>query len=503
MMKKIIIVGAGPGGLTSGMLLSHRGFDVEIFEKESKVGGRNSSIDEKGFTFDIGPTFLMMKFILEEVFEETGRKASDYMEFKRLDPMYRLFFKDKTIDLTDKHDIMKRRIKKLYPGDEKGYDKLMIKEKRRYEKMYPCLQKPYHKINSLWNKDLLKAYPYLSLGRSMYGVLSGYFKDKALKISFTFQSKYLGMSPWNCPAAFMIIPYVEHAFGVYHITGGLSKISECMAKVVEEEKGKIHLNKTVKELILDGKKVKGVKLSDGQKIYADHVILNSDFAYSMVNLIDNKVLKKWKEEKLRKKNFSCSTFMIYLGLDKVYDLPHHNIIFSDDYERYIKDISKHKAPCEDLSLYIRNASINDKTIAPKGMSNIYVLVPVSNNKSGYDWEKNKDWFRDLVIKKIKEKTHMKDIERHIVFEKIITPDDWEKEYNVFLGATFNLGHDLFQMLYFRPHNKFEELKDCYIVGGGTHPGSGLPTIYESGRITANLISNHYKVSFISLNKHVK
>jgi phytoene desaturase len=337
----------------------------------------------------------------------------------------------------------------------------------------------------------------------MYDVLSGYFSSKSLKISFTFQSKYLGMSPWSCPAAFMIIPYIEHAFGIYHVTGGLSRISESMAKVVKEEKGKIHLNKTVKELILDGKRVKGIKLSDGQKIFADKVIINSDFAYSMTNIVGKRILKRWNKEKLMKKNFSCSTFMIYLGLDKVYDLPHHNIIFSENYEKYIKDISKHKDPSDDISLYIRNASINDKTIAPKGMSNIYVLVPVSNRKSRFDWTKNKIKFRDLVIKKIKEKTSIKDIEKHIVFEKIITPDDWEEEYNVFLGATFNLGHDLFQMLYFRPHNKFEELQDCYLVGGGTHPGSGLPTIYESGRITANMISSHYKIPFKFLNKHIK
>ena len=491
-MKKIIIVGAGPGGLTAGMLLSHQGFDVEIFEKEDRVGGRNAAIELEGFTFDTGPTFLMMKFILDEVFDATGRNSSDYLDFKKLDPMYRLIFADKTLDLTDDHKKMEETIAKLFPGDEEGYLRLLKKEKRRYERMYPCLQKPYHKISSLWNKDLLKAYPSLSIGKSMHDVLSGYFDDERLRISFTFQSKYLGMSPWSCPAAFMIIPYIEHAFGIYHVKGGLSKISDAMAKVVVEEKGKIHLKSPVKDLMMEEKEVKGIRLEDGSRHVADAVILNPDFSYSVTELVDTGLLKRWSPGKLAKKNFSCSTFMLYLGLDKLYKMPHHNIIFSEDYESYIKDIENNKDPGDDISIYIRNASVTDPSLAPAGKSNIYVLVPVTNKRSGYGWKKNKKRFRDKVIERIKQRTAMKDIDKHIVAEKIITPDDWESDYNVFLGATFNLGHDISQMLYFRPHNKFEELGNCYLVGGGTHPGSGLPTIYESGRITAKMIEQDMK-----------
>ena len=494
MRKKIVIIGAGPGGLTAGMLLAHRGFEVHLFEKENVVGGRNAAITTEGFSFDIGPTFLMMKFILDEVFRDTKRKSSDYLEFIKLSPMYRLFFKDKTIDMVDDQQKMRELIIKHFPGNEQGYEKFLQREKIRYDKMYPCLQQPYLTVQSMWNQDLLKAYPHLSLHKSMYNVLADYFKDEYLRIAFTFQSKYLGMSPWNCPAAFMIIPYVEHVFGVYHVTGGLSKISESMAEVIKEEKGKIHFNKPVKELLLAGKKVEGVKLENGEEILADEVVINSDFGYSMSNLVptkNQKFLKRWNKKKIHKKQFSCSTFMIYLGIDKLYDLPHHSIIFSEDYQKYIKDVSQHQNPSDDLSFYIRNASINDKTIAPKGKSNIYILVPVTNNKGNFNWQENKQQFRNKVINAIKEKTSLKDIDQHIVFEKIITPDQWEKDYNIFLGATFNLGHNISQMLYMRPHNQFAELDHCYLVGGGTHPGSGLPTIYESGRITANLISKKY------------
>lgn len=497
--RKIIIVGAGPGGLTTGMLLAHRGFEVHIYEKEEKAGGRNSFFEMEGFKFDIGPTFLMLKSILEEVFEECDTNASSYLKFKKLSPMYRLYFYDKTLDIYDEEEKMLEIIGKEFPGSERGFEKFLKREKVRFEKMYPCLQKSYSKFSSFFSKEFLSAIPYLSLGKSMYQELGRYFSDENLKISFTFQSKYLGMSPWSCPAAFMIIPYIEHRFGIYHTEGGLSEISTQMAKVLEEKGGKIHYLKKVKNLIIEKGKTKGIELEGGEKIFADEVILNADFGYSMTNLVPDGLSKKYTTQKLLRKLFSCSTFMIYLGLNKTFNLPHHNIIFSKDYKKYIQDVADFKDIKEDLSIYVRNASITDKTLAPEGKSNIYILVPVPNNKSKIDWEEKKKSFRELILKTISERTELKDIEKHIIAEKIITPEDWENKFNVFLGATFNLGHNISQMLYFRPHNQFEEFENLWLVGGGTHPGSGLPTIYESGRITANLISKKYKVEFKTKN----
>ncbi len=500
--KKIIIVGAGPGGLTAGMLLAHRGLEVEIFEKEKQVGGRNAAIEMDGFKFDTGPTFLMMKFILDEIFEESGKQSDDYMEFIRLDPMYRLAFKDKTIDMTDDHEKLKTLINEHFPGDAAGYDRFLKREKVRYDRMYPCLQKSYDKLGTFFHPDFLKAMPHLSITKSMFQELGKYYTHDLLKIGFTFQSKYLGMSPWNCPAAFMIIPYVEHAFGIYHVTGGLSEISAAMARGFEEEGGKIHLDTPVKKLLLEGKRVKGVVLETGDKIEADLVIVNADFSYAMTELVEPGVLAKYSRTNLEQKKFSCSTYMLYLGLDKLYEeMPHHTIVFSRDYDKYINDVANHRDVDDDISVYVRNASVTDQTIAPTGKSNIYCLVPVANNKSGINWS-DKKGFRERVLQVIEERTSMKDISKRIVAEKIVTPNDWEDKYNVFLGATFNLGHNLMQMLYFRPHNQFEELENCYLVGGGTHPGSGLPTIYESGRITANLVSKKLGVSYKSINIHV-
>ena len=497
----INIVGAGPGGLTAAMLLANRGFKVRLFEKAKQVGGRNAAIVRNGYKFDVGPTFLMMKFILDEVFKEAGRNIDDYLKSVRLDPMYRLQFNDVRLEPTNQREAMLQQIDQAFPGNRHGYDRFMEAEKRRFELMYPCLQKDYAAFKQYFSKDFIKAAPNLSLGRSLIGVLGDYFKDEKLKLSFTFKSKYLGMSAWDCPGAFAILPYVEHAYGVYHTVGGLSEISVAMAKVCREHGVEIHLDTPVRQLVIENKKVLGVELENGEQVLADETVLNADFGYAMKNLIPPNILKKYSPEKVDSRKYSCSTFMLHLGLNKIYDLPHHTIFFAEDYKGNIKDIFENKVLSEDLSFYVRNASVTDSTLAPDGHSSVYVLVPVPNQKSETDWATGKKTLRNRVIKALIERAEMPDLEEHIREEIIFTPQTWQ-DMNIQFGATFNLAHSVTQMLYFRPRNKFEELDNCYLVGGGTHPGSGLPTIYESGRIAANLISKQHNVPFESENKQI-
>ncbi|MGM0381551.1 MAG: phytoene desaturase family protein [bacterium] len=494
--KKVIIVGAGPGGLTAGMILAHRGADVEFYEKESKPGGRNRGLELGEFKFDTGPTFLMLKYILDKMFEETGRDSTDYLEFKKLDPLYRLQFPNKRLIPTTDREKMRARIEETFPGNGAGFDKFMEKEKARFRRLMPCLQKEYSSLKAFLDPIFLKAAPYLSLGRSLFSNLGRYFDDEALKLAFTFQSKYLGMSPWECPALFTMLSYMEYEFGIYHVIGGLNQISEAMADIVEEEGGTVNYNSEVQEVICEGKNVEGVRLADGEEVFADEVIVNADFGYTIDNLLPAAQLKKWTPDKLKKKKFSCGTFMLYLGLDRKFeDLQHHNIIFADDYKNNVEEMFTHHRMTDDFSFYIQNASKTDPTLAPAGKSTFYVLVPVPNNTSGLDWEEKRESFRNKVIEKINEKTEIEDLERHIEVEKSITPDEWEGDYNVYIGAEFNLAHNFLQMLYFRPHNKFEDLNNLYLTGGGTHPGSGLPTIYESGRISANLISEKHDLPY--------
>ena len=484
---KIGIIGAGPGGLTCAMLLAHKGFDVTVLEKANEVGGRNAPITLGDFTFDTGPTFLMMKHVLDEIFESCARNSSDYLKFTLLDPMYQLDFRDQTVQISSDKETMKAELRRAFPGTENSLDKFYSRERKRYEKIIPNLYKEYSSLLAFLSPKVLSAIPTFFSGGSIYDNLGKYFKEEKLRVCFTFQSKYLGMSPWECPSAFTIIPYVEHEFGIYHVEGGLNQISEAMAKVVEEENGVVITNQKVEKIITSENQVKGVQLEDGNKMNFDKVIVNADFGYAMSNLFETNKIKKYSPEKLKKKKFSCSTFMLYLGVDKKYPSPHHNIIFAKNYRQNLKDIKEGRLS-EDFSFYVQNPSATDDTLAPGGKSAVYILVPTPNNRSSIDWDLEKQQFREKILKNVERRTLMTDIKDHIEVEKVVTPKTWEQDYNVYVGATFNLAHNLSQMLYFRPHNRYEELKNLYLVGGGTHPGSGLPTIYISGIITAGLIA---------------
>lgn len=493
--RNIVIVGAGPGGLAAAMLLAQRGFRVQVFEKQEVIGGRSAEVRLGEYRFDLGPTFLMMKFLLDELFAEGGRRSGDYLQFRALDPMYALNFPGKTMLARSDPEAMKAEVEKHFPGEGAGLDRFLERESLRFRKLYPCLQKPYGSLASLISPTLMAAAPHIAAGRSLHSVLARYFRSEELRLAFTFQSKYLGMSPWDCPGLFTMIPYTEHAHGVYHVMGGLCRISDAFAQVAREEGAEIRTSSPVRRVLLQGRRACGVELMDGEKVYCDDVIINADFGHAMSMLFDPEVLGKYKPAALRKRRFSCSTFMMYLGLDRTYDAEHHSIVFAADYRTNIQAITRGHAAFGDVSLYIRNAGKTDPSGAPPGHTALYVLVPVANNTSGIDWQKQRVVLRDSVIRILKERTAYGDVEPHIQRELIVTPEDWEKKHSVFLGATFNMAHSWNQMLYLRPHNEFELFTNCYLVGGGTHPGSGLPTIFESARISANLICEKYEMPY--------
>jgi phytoene desaturase len=487
--KKIVIVGAGPGGFAAGMLLAHRGYQVTMYEKQDYVGGRNSSFTLGPYTFDLGPTFFMMIDVLQRIFEKTGKKMEDYVEVTKLDPMYRLKFgENRELYPSPDPDKMRQTLDSFAQGSYNGYLKYLKKEKRKYDKLIPCLEMPYGSLKDYFAWQFISSLPMLDAHTTLFRVLKRYFKDPDVCVAFTFQAKYIGMSPWKAPGIFSIISYIEHGGGIYHVTGGLNQLSRGMQKAFEEDGGVVKISTPVKKILIENRVAVGVALEDGSREMADYVVVNADFAYAMQNLITPELRRKYTDAVLEKKKYSCSTYMLYLGVNRTYpDIPHHSIIFSEDYKKNVEEITRTRILSRDPSFYIQNASVTDTTLAPKGKCTLYVLVPIPNNKSAIDWNREKGPYRDKILDLMETRGGYTDVKKHIEQEKIITPFDWEKEKLVFKGATFNLAHNMGQMLLARPHNQFEEFRNCYLVGGGTHPGSGLPTIYESGRISAELI----------------
>jgi phytoene desaturase len=490
--KHILIVGAGPGGLSAAMTLANRGFRVTILEKHGQVGGRNGELRLGDYSFDIGPTFLHQRFCLDEVFAEAGRHTEDYLELIDLNPMTQLSWGDTSLRTYRDQEKMSAELERVFPGSSAGFRRYMREQAGKFRTIYPCLQRPYQTLASYLSPNLLRALPYVLDPRSVHSILGSYFDDERLKLAFTFQAKYLGMSPWHCPSLFSILSFTEYRFGVFHVQGGLNRISKAMAKVVGELGGEILLNTPVKRLLMQGKRITGVELEDGRRMEADAVVVNADYGHAATQLFGERNIPV---ETMNRKQFSCSTFMLYLGLDTIYpDEPHHHIIFADDYARNVQDIQSERFVSDDMSIYVRNSSVIDPHVAPAGKSGLYLLVPTINTRHGFDWDAVRESYADKILARVEARTGMKDLRQRIVEKRIITPGDWQSA-DIFMGATFNLAHTLGQMLYMRPHNHYQGYDNCYLVGGGTHPGSGLPTIYESGRISANLICDQFHVPY--------
>ena len=487
MSKRVLIIGAGPGGLASAMLLATAGLDVTVIEKQPFVGGRTSAIEGDGYRFDLGPTFFLYPQILEEIFTAVGRDLHREVPMKKLDPQYRLIFgAGGELNATPDIERMVAEIAKIAPDDAPQFRRFMADNRVKLEKFAPCLQSAFLGWTSLLQARLLTVLPYLKPWKSLHAELAGYFRDPRMQLAFTFQSKYLGMSPFQCPSLFSILSFLEYENGVWHPMGGCNALSTGMARVATELGVKIRLSEPVEEILFEGRRTVGLRTVQGEH-RADAVVVNADFGYAMTKLVPNRLRRRWTDATIAKKKFSCSTFMMYLGIEGRNDhLAHHHNYVTKNYRQNLDDIENRHLLTEDPSFYVQNASVTDPTLAPAGHSTLYVLVPVSHQHPNIDWIKERDRYRQVALRQLA-KLGLGDIERRIRFERVVTPVEWENKVGIYKGATFNLSHNLGQMLHLRPQNRFEEFERMYLVGGGTHPGSGLPVIFESAKISSRLL----------------
>ncbi|WP_336488849.1 phytoene desaturase family protein [Methylobacterium nigriterrae] len=488
--RRVIIVGAGPGGLAMALLLARAGLHVTIFEKDEAVGGRTKTVEAPGgYRFDIGPTFFLYPQILADIFAACGERLEDHVHLERLDPQYHLVFEGEDgisgeIRATADMDRLEAEIASIAPEDARHVRRFFADNRVKLKFFKPVLEQAFHRVRSMASPAMLTALPYLHPGRSVDRDLRRYFADPRVRLAFAFQTKYLGMSPFRCPSLFTILSFLEYEHGVYHPVGGCGAVSEAMAALARRMGVDIRLGQGVDLVTFAGRRASGV-VAGSEHLHADAVVINGDFAKVIQDLVPQARRPRWRDAKIGKARLSCSTFMMYLGLEgRMPDrLGHHTILLSRDYARNIREITDGTLPMEP-SLYVQHAGYTDGGMAPPGHTALYVLVPVPNLKAGIDWSEIRPRYRALVLERLR-LLGLDGLEDRIRYERIVDPTEWRDAFSVHEGATFNLAHDLMQMLYFRPHNRFGP--GLYLVGGGTHPGSGLPVIYEGARISARLL----------------
>jgi phytoene desaturase len=492
MMKKAIVIGAGAGGIATGIYLARSGFQVTIFEKNTFPGGRCASFSKDGHRFDIGATLLMMPKIYERTFADFGKNMFEELELIRMDPVYRLKYQGNT-ELSFSSDLMKmqQQMEALEPGSYAPFLKYMDKSFRAYQiSMKHIIDRNYYHLFEFINFSNFIRLFQLRAFSNHYKLAARYFKSEPLRIAFTFQNIYVGQNPFHASAIFSMLPFMELTDGVWFPKGGMNRIPERLEAIALENGVEFRYKSPVIQIRIHNKKAEGVVLNDGTFHPADVVIANADLPYVYQELLPQGNAFR----RIRQLGYTCSAMIFHWGMDTVLPgIEQHNIYVSPDFKDNIEAVFKANGVPAEPNFYVHSPARADKSAAPEGEDSISVIVPVGHLKDGEnpDWEQIRTKIREQILSRMA-REGFPDLEKHIKFEKVYTPVTWQNMFSLSRGATFgSLNHNLLQMGYFRPHNQHPGYRNLYFAGGSTHPGNGVPLALISARLTAEKISGNF------------
>ena len=488
---KAIVIGAGLGGLSAAMRLGAKGYQVDIIDRLDRLGGRGSSVSQNGYRFDLGPTILTVPEVFERLWSECGGTFRDDVTVKPLDPYYEIRWPDGSrFQIRNEEAAMLAEVERMFPKDRAGYLKFLQDCEKRYQFGFEGLgRKPMHR---LW--DLAKEIPgfvRLRADRSVYAHAAARVKDPRFRMALSFHPLFIGGDPRHVTSMYILVSHLEKAFGVHYVQGGVQALADAMGRFAERQGARICLRTTVDEITVKDRRVTGVTLSDGRHIAADLVVSNADPGWTYDKLLRKAPRKRWNNAKLARARWSMGLFVWYFGTrgtrDQWSDVGHHTIINGPRYRGLLGDIFDKVTLADDMSLYLHRPSVTDPSVAPAGDDCFYALSPVPNlkSKNPVDWAQEKDVYLEKmrtvlngVIPGFSEK---------IAAQHVLTPMDFESRYLSPHGAGFSLEPRIFQSAWFRPHNISEDFDNLYLVGAGTHPGAGIPSVVTSSEVLTQLV----------------
>ena len=479
-----IVVGAGLGGLSAAIRLRLQGRRVTVVERLPHVGGRANVWEAEGFKFDTGPTLLLMVEHLRAVFEAAGKRLEDYLDLVQLDPNYRVHFADgSALTLSSKLNTLLAEVERIEPGAGGPLLRFLAATGELYRiGMRDFVERNFTTPTSFFSLQNLGLLFKAQVATKLYKLVSRYFKDERLRRAFSFQSMYLGLSPYDSPAIYALLPYTEMAGGLFFPKGGMHAVPDALARLARDLGVVIRLGEEVSEVTRVGDRATGVALADGQRLSGDLVVVNADLPLAYKRLLGE------PHPGDARFSYTCGAYLMFLGVNRPYPaLLHHNLVVPDDLKACMDDIFHHQRVPADPAFYVCNPSKTDPTLAPPGCENLYVLVPVPHEVEGLDWAAAGPALRERMYARL-EAFGLHDLRHHVVAEKILTPREFRLDLRCEAGAAFGLAHGMDQVGWLRPHNRHASIENLYFVGASTHPGTGVPMVLISGKLVAERVA---------------
>ncbi len=486
--KDIIIIGAGFGGLSAAAYLARAGHNVTVLEKNDRPGGRAMVFSARGYVFDQGPSWYLMPDVFDEFFADFEKVTSDYYELETLEPSYKVFEKDDSYNVTTAPSVFTL-FEKLEPGSTKSITRLLEKTKSEYDAVRAGLliNSQLSPLSLLREPKVRKLLKNTELVRSYHSRISKYAKTDKLQHILEFMTVFLGGSPGNVPAMYSLLTHVDLGLGVRYPAGGIGSVVSAFVRLVQEQGARIRYESPVARITTHNGKTTGVILENGTELPADIVVANADYHHVETTMLGSKD-RTYDETYWRKKTVSPSGLLIYLGVNKkIPSLQHHNLFFDTDWDHHFREVFNRKKWSSEPLFYVCMPSRSDKTVAPKGKENLFVLAPMASGVQPTQTE------IDTTVKSI-----LRRIERHsgtvfqdkIEVQEVRTQAYFEEAFNAYQGNAFGLAHTLSQSGPLRPRMKSKKVAGLYYVGQYTNPGTGVPLVVLSGKAVSNLIQTH-------------
>ena len=495
---RVAVIGSGLGGLSAACTLAARGYEVEVFEKNSWLGGKAAVLQEDGFRFDMGPTILIMPSVLQRIFVEAKRAMSDYLHLVKLDPQWRCFFEDgSVIDLKDNKQEMAESLNAAEPGKGERYLDFMklseqlhgISNRFFFWRSIGGMSDTFNFAGS-FNAAVLKDVMRMRLGSTVGGTIRSFVNDPNLAQLLDHMVQYVGSSPDASPAILCSIGNMQAKEGIWYPMGGTRAVPEALVRLGRELGVQYHTGIDVDRVVTQSGKVTGL-VANGEIQPFDAVVSNQDAVRTHRELLDEKTAAGFDAK--RKYEPACSGVVLYLGLKKRYEhLAHHDFVFSRDPHEEFHHIYDKGEPAPDPTCYLASTSGTEAATAPEGGDALYVLVHTPYLRRNHDWSKMFPRYRQVILDKLKRTAGLTDIEDRIVFERALTPVDIHERYKVLNGAIYGISSHGRLNGAFKPANASKEIDGLFLAGGAAHPGPGMPMVLMSGWIAADALDQRYR-----------